>query len=277
MSGVLLQFVHISDTHLLKPGQALDFGDIGPEWAEYARQVLALRHDAGAVVTTLVREINSLPARLDFVLHTGDVAGQPQSPDDYDIMARWLGQINYPLFYLPGNHDDADGVRRLLNGAATPETLDYTFECNGVQIVCLDSNHSAVPHGGGLDDRQLTWLESICAAQDDRPLVVSLHHHPIPLGVPWLDALALSNGDDLHRILLLARARLRGVFFGHIHYGIDVLRDGILYSSAPGAWYQFSGWPGWATPALDDRASPGFSVVTITRDRTFVRRHFYRV
>lgn len=274
MENVLLHFVHISDTHLLLPGQQLDYSDIPPVLETYAQQVLSLPYDSQAVAEALIREISALPVQPDFVLHTGDVAAQLRSPDDYGYMIDVLNRIPYPVYYLPGNHDDPDALRRFSRGDDAPPY--YSFEVNGVQIACLDTaSHPAVPHGGGLDDAQLAWLEALCTAPDPRPLVVALHHHPVAIGVPWLDTLILDNGDALHRILLKAGSRLRGVFNGHIHYAIDVMRDGILYSSAASAWCQFTGWPDHDRATLDMHVNPGFSLVTLTTEATFVRRHRY--
>lgn len=274
MDNVLLQFVHISDTHLLLPGQKLDLSDVPPVLETYAQQVLSLPYDSHAVAESLIREIAALPVKPDFVLHTGDVAAQVQSQDDYGYIIDVLSRIPYPVHYVPGNHDDPDGLRRATRGEDAPPY--YSFEANGVVFACLDSaSHPAIPHGGGVDAEQLGWLEGLCAADDERPLVVALHHHPLSIGVPWLDTLILHDGDALHRVLRKAGPRLRGVFHGHIHYAMDMVRDGILYSSAASAWCQFTGWPGHRAATLDTHIDPGFSLVTITAETTFVRRHRY--
>lgn len=275
MTDVLLQFAHISDTHLIMPGQQRDYSDIDPEWAEYARQILALPYTALEATERLVAEINALPVHLDFVLHTGDLAGQLTAPEDYAYIGSVLFGIRCPVYYVPGNHDVGAAFQRVLLGREG--VYDHAFELNGVQIACVDSNGTHPAHSGWLDEAQLAWLEQICTAPDDRPLIVALHHHPIPLGVSWMDEVGLLNGEAVHQVLCKARHRLRGVFYGHVHQGIDLLRDDVLYSSAASAWCQFAAWPGVNRAALDTTAQPGFSLVTITREATIVRRHSYPV
>lgn len=280
MADIVLQFIHISDTHILKPGQTHDFSDIQPEWETYARQIMTLPYTTHAAAQAMVREINNLPARVDFVLHTGDVFNDPTSADDYDLVAELFAPIKYPLYYLPGNHDDTASLQQVLLGRDSAQPFDYEFEMNGVHIVCLDSNDRTgqyPAHSGWLNDDQLTRLETICAAADTRPLVVALHHPPFVIDSPPLDSLRLYNGDALHKILLNARDRLRGVYFGHIHHPVDVWQDGILYSSAASGWYQFAAWPEYTTGAIIEGANPGFSLVTITTERVFIRRHTYQV
>lgn len=271
-SETLLHFVHISDTHLLAPGQIKDFTGITPGLRLYAQQVLALPYHTVTAVEALIRQINALPVPVEFVLHTGDVAGEANV--DYGFMRDLFGQIRYPVIYVAGNHDHAAGMA-LLN---QHETLDMReYEINGVQIVCLDSSRYGTGHAGWLSDAQLAHMETLCTADDPRPLLVAVHHHPFAVDVPWLDDLRLGNGGALHEILRRAQPRLRGVFYGHIHHSIDILKDGILYSSVASAAYQFIGWPGFTQASLDLQADPGFNVVTVTRDQTLVRHYRYRI
>ncbi len=273
MPELPLHFVHVSDTHLLHPSQQKDFSGISPDLALYVEQIQALPYSPTHALEALIREVNALPFAVDFVLHTGDVSAEVDS--DYEFIAGLLEQIRWPQIYLPGNHDHSEGVEQWLSRRAAGPVCEYKVK--GVQIVCLDSARYGANHAGWLDDAQLETLRRICTADDDRPLIVATHHHPIPVDVPWLDALSLRNGAALHEVLLMAHQRLRGVFFGHIHHSIDIVRDGILYSAAPSAAYQFVAWPGQEQAALDLAEDPGFNVVTVTAEQTFVRHHRYRI
>lgn len=261
MSDILLRFIHISDTHLSHdPEYGLD--SIG--WQP--------RQTAEA----LVEQLNNLPFEPDFVLHTGDVTNEP-NPAAYELARELLGRIRHPLHYLAGNHDDSEMLQRVLLQRTTIQPEWYTdFEVKGVHIVCLDSTGPAEPPGGSVSDDQLAWLATICNANDDRPLVVAVHHNILPVGVPVLDEdIRLENGEALHQTLLPARHRLRGVFYGHIHQQSQTLRDGILYNSVPACWYQFQSWPLPAPMTRDLAAQPGFNIVTITPDQTHIRSHRY--
>ncbi len=273
MAEVLLNFVHISDTHLLHPDERKDFADINPELAHYAQQVLAQPHHTTTLSTALVQQINALPVSIDFVLHTGDVAGEATT--DYEHIAGLLGQIRYPVLYTPGNHDSLAGFQQWLCPQRAPAVCEYEF--NGVQIIALDSSRFGIEHGGRLSADQLKRLDVLCSADDDRPLIVAMHHHPLPIAVPWLDELGLTNGADLHQILLQAGQRLRGVFIGHIHHSLDIYKDGILYSSVASAAYQFTVWPQQQQASLEMLADPGFNLVTVSKDQTVIRHQRFRI
>jgi 3',5'-cyclic AMP phosphodiesterase CpdA len=260
MSDILLRFVHISDTHISHD----------PAYISGQRQ-----HPTPAA-RALVEQVNAVPFTPDFVLHTGDVAYDPQEPA-YALARDILGGIRWPVYYLAGNHDDARMLQRvfLARDTVQPEWY-YTFECGGVQIVCLDSTGPAPEPSGTVSEAQLNWLRAITEADDPRPLVVAVHHNTLQTGVPWLDTfMRMANGDALHAALLPARDRLRGVFYGHIHQNNQTTRDGILYSSVLSSWYQIQSWPEQTDTVLETDAEPGFNVVTITTSGLHIRHHRY--
>ena len=262
----LLTFVHISDTHIHTD-------------ESYTGDHAAYSSVAGA--RALVRAVNSLPFEPDFILHTGDVAYDP-IPEAYSFIADIFALLHYPVYYVAGNHDDGDTLQSILMSRAQSEIvtpLHYEFEHKGVQIVCVDSNGPAQIPAGNVTAEQLAWLDRLCAAaDDDRPMLVAIHHNPLQTGIPWLDDfMSINNSEAFHQILVKARHRLRGVFYGHIHQQTDSLKDGILYSSAASSWVQFQSYPAMDETAVDTGARPGFSVVTVSREQTYVRRYWFDV
>jgi len=257
-----LTFVHISDTHISTD-------------PDYGKQNAAHSTLAGAIA--LVKAVNALPFNIDFILHTGDVVNDPVS-EAYLTARDILSQLARPVYYLSGNHDNGVELQRLLLGRT--EILApfyYTFDANGFQIVGLDSNGPAEVPRGNLISQQLEWLDIICSAHDERPLVVAVHHNALPVGSPWLDDyMRITNGEALHQILLKAKDRLRGVFFGHVHQNIQTYQDGILYTSTSGSWSQLNSWPGSMDTVPDDD-TPGFNVVSMTGNQTFIRRWNFTV
>lgn len=261
MSDTLLTFIHISDTHLNPDRDYIGYGDFPPL--------------AGA--EALVESIQNLPFQADLILHTGDVVYDPD-PSAYDKVKDLFAPFEMPIYYIAGNHDDNDGLQQHLMGQDAIPNLHYAFEKNGVQFVCVDSNGPAEVPAGYVPDEQLTWLEQLCTADDQRPLVIAIHHNPIPVGVPWLDDwMRMTNGLDFHEVVKKARDRLVGVFHGHIHQNTTVYRDGILYSAATSSWTQLHAYPDMTHTTRDNVAHPGYSVVTIKPKQSFIRRHFFEV
>jgi len=262
MPNHLLTFVHMSDTHI----------HIDPDHTEFHTD-FSSRYP----VQQLIETINALPMPVDFILHTGDVTHHPDAAEHYQLARDILSQLEKPVYYVPGNHDNVAMMQRhFLN---IPEDkikphYDHQFEVNGVQVIMLDSHISPEKvnnHNGILEDEQLEWLSAQLLPDDTRPLVVGLHHHALPLHASWLDRLVLVNGEALHERLLAARDRLRGVFYGHIHESVVTVRDGISYYSVQSGWFQTRSWYGGDTPTRGYLQTPGFNLVTITDQDTFVR------
>ena len=227
----MLHAIHLSDTHL---GPTPDFR---------VREA-----QPAARLGRLVEAIGSLDFTPDFLVHTGDLANDPD-PDAYRLAGEILAPLGIPLYCANGNHDDAAmldegitmGSRQPL-GEATGR-LAYTFDFPDLRGFVLDAKvpEAEGPHGE-LPQAQLDALEA-ALAEVDRPYAVFLHFPPFPIHSQWIDAyLPLKNGEALHEVLLQhADTGLnRGVFFGHLHRDLQLYRDGILYSGVGSPACEFS-------------------------------------
>lgn len=265
MRDTLLTFVHISDTHI----------SADPNYS-----IPEAGHTSWQGAKALVANLKSLPFEVDFILHTGDVIYDPDE-SAYAAAKELFAALDTPIYYIAGNHDHNDGIQRHLlerDESSIIPNLHYEFELNGVQIICLDSNGPVEDPAGYVTHDQLEWLESLCAADDHRPLMIAIHHNPVEMGIPWLDnMMKITNGLTLHNIIKKANERLVGVFYGHIHQSTITYRDGVMYSSAASSWRQFAGYPGMIDPSTDKDARPGFSVVMVKPFQSFVRRYCFDV
>jgi len=264
-----LRFFHISDTHI-NPDT-----DYIMKYAQYSPIIGA---------KALVREINSLPFKPDFILHTGDVAYDPE-PGAYEAVKEVFRTIDVPIYYLAGNHDDSQNLQRELLNRSEDEVQDYLyydFTLKGVQFVCLDSNgpHDPEKPSGFVTQEQLDWLDEICNRNEEHPLVIAIHHNALPAYVPWLDDwMRIENGEAFHEVVRQARDRIRGVFYGHIHQNVQTIRDGVTYVSSGSSWCQFSSHPDPSNKRLiyNFHTLPSFNMVTITDTTTSIIRHSFTV
>lgn len=241
-------FIHLTDTHLyavLTPG-----GFKSPDPQRTAQAV--------------IQHVNAQPFKFDFVLHTGDVVNDPTDPARYAEAAALLATLRAPVHTIPGNHDQREWLRAQFY-PRSPTTY-HSFEVNGVQFACLDTSVPNKPYGE-VGPVQLAWLENICTGGGDQPLVVAMHHHPFKTGSEGMDSLVTVDGLAVHEVLRKAGARLKGVFFGHLHERVTLIRDGITYLSAPSTWFQLLAWPGQTGGfVMDERGLPGYNIVTVGAD-----------
>jgi len=260
-----LRFIHITDTHI-----AAD-----PAFESHGRSPLPRLEE-------LVRAINALSFPVDFVLHTGDLA-EDRSEEAYVLARRVLAGLRPPIHYVAGNHDDAEVLQKVMLGRApSGPRFDYMLSAAGIVVAVFDSRGPKDP-AGTLTDDQLGSLRALCAPEGP-PLVIAIHHPPLPLDSRWLDegwataagqgaTMLLDRGPEFLEAVTPARDRIRGVFFGHVHRAFQVVRRGILFSSAPSGFVQFHTWPDQESPTAADTEPAGFSLVTVTAGQTTVRHH----
>jgi Icc protein len=228
----VVRFVHITDTH------------IGP-----TRDFKLFDLPTLPAVDHIVHVINTLPVLPDFVVHTGDIVASPD-PDAFRLAAETFSRLRVPIYYVSGNHDSSAGINRfLLRGRSTPLSTDenvnsYVFDVQGFRFAALDARGpDAIDPHGVLTEAQLTVMRDLVQVPGP-PLVLFIHFPPLPLDSLWFDRdMLLLNGTQFHDIIRTARERIRGVFYGHVHRGIHIYADGVLYSSAPSVFCQFTAWP----------------------------------
>ncbi|MFN8420429.1 MAG: metallophosphoesterase [Anaerolineae bacterium] len=264
--GTVLRFIHITDTH------------IGPTPDYALRGVNPYR-----ALADLVDQLNALTFDVDFILHSGDIVDD-FTEESYRTARTLLEKLKRPVYYLPGNHDDAKAMQRALLDIKRPKArYDQVIRSGGVEIITLDSRGPLDP-GGLLLPQQLQWLHEQCKPKGD-PLVIALHHQPVHLDSYWLDQggasweagrfMVLKNHTEFLEAIKPARKRLRGVLFGHIHRAFQVVEQGILFASAPSVAMQFYSWPDQQDPIISEEPG-GFNVVTVNEDGIIVRQHYLK-
>lgn len=259
----MIQVIHISDTHL---GPTNDFE------ARTART--RPRLDA------LIEAIRARELSPDLMIHTGDITNDPH-PDACRIAAEVFGELPWPVYFAVGNHDDAAMIRAQLPMAPLtslvdePDRLCYRIDLPEHQIYVLDGKvpEEEGPHGE-LPANQLQILKKeLCGS--DVPFSVFIHFPPFPIGSPWIDEnLILRNGAALHELLVSTGvSRNRGVFFGHLHRGIQIYRDGILYSGISSPACQFRAGPDHDIIKFEPDCPLPFNHITFFPDATVVKEY----
>ena len=80
------------------------------------------------------------------------------------------------------------------------DLLEQVVDVGNWRVVLLDSSiPGAVP--GYLEDDQLDLLRRAIDSAGERFLLVSFHHHPVPIGSDWMDPIGLRNPQALFDLL----------------------------------------------------------------------------
>ena len=180
-------------------------------------------------------------ARADFILSSGDLV-DPATEQSYTNLCRMLelqpgsmppgpckvtieGLRDYPVYFMPGNHDERYLFLQHLFRQAQPAPLVNTsFQHQGVRFICLDMGAGAK---AVLYPETLDFLSQ--ALLTPQPTIVLTHHHVTPIGARWLDAFI---ADDIHRFWEQltkpsVRPRILGVISAHTHITYEEIVGGI--------------------------------------------------
>jgi Icc protein len=189
--------------------------------------------DARATFREAIAKVNALPARPDFIIHTGDVS-QLSRDEEFDDAEQMLKAAGLPIFFVPGEHDmlDPDGGKAFLNrfGKGSLGAGWYSFNHRGVHFVALVNVADLKAGGmGNLGAEQLKWLKADLAAySSSTPIVVFAH---IPLWIVYADW-GWGTDDAAEALKLLARFGSVTVLNGHIHQIAQKVEGRIAFHTA---------------------------------------------
>jgi len=218
-------FIQITDHHLLESADELRQG-FSPGHA----MRMVMRHIAANVAD-----------KADFIISTGDLV-EPCTDKSYQSAMTLLGmgssaalpgpqQINveglheYPMYFLPGNHDDrALMTHHLFPGSKPVSLYNMTFVHKGVQFILMDwgpeSKACFLPETEAFLTRAL---------QSDLPSVIVCHQHVKRIGSRWLDSFLADDLDQFWELVLQpgVKEKVLGILCGHVHITYEDQYEGI--------------------------------------------------
>ena len=162
------------------------------------------------------------------------------------------------LPHLAGNHDLPDHMRATLSGG--PFKVGGEVEFGRWLVVMLDTwiAHNAA---GRIGPEALAHLRDVLAKHRNKHVLVCLHHHPIPVGIAWLDAAVLAGAQELWDAV--ASGHVLGVLFGHVHSTVDARVGSVPVLSLRSTCFQFVP----ADAPLLCMLPPHYRIVTVSGDR----------
>jgi 3',5'-cyclic-AMP phosphodiesterase len=194
--------------------------------------------DPAARLQATVDAVLQLRPPPDAVLLSGDLA-EHATDAEYAQLRELLAPIGAPLYALPGNHDDREGLRRHFDLAGTgDEPVQYEVELGAVRLVVADTKRDG-SDAGELGAKRLAWLESALGAGSHATTVVAMHHPPLVTGIPPMDAIGLSLADrEGLETLIAEHPQVQRVVGGHFHRAIagELAGRGVL--AAPSTYMQ---------------------------------------
>lgn len=159
-----------------------------------------------------------------FLVSTGDLVNRG-TVDQFQRFAELMNGFTVPFFPAPGNHDANIGsLDEFLQYSRAPAE-HYSFDFGQGHFVVADSHH------GGINSRELAWLEADLVATD-QPLKMVFLHHP-PFDPDGSDHIMVYGNEKF--MALMEKHNVSYVFAGHIHAYVEGFRNGVGYIITGGA------------------------------------------
>jgi 3',5'-cyclic AMP phosphodiesterase CpdA len=231
-------FIQITDHHLMESEDQIREGFM----PGYALRMV-MKHIA-----------ENVAEKADFIISTGDLV-EPPTEAAYECAIRLLGLganaslpgpqhvtleglLDYPMYFLPGNHDDRELLTHCLFPDSMPVGLyNFTFEHKGIQFIFMDwgpeSKAVFLP-----ETRQ--FLSQ--ALKSDLASVIICHQHVKKVGSRWLDSFIADEIDDFWELLLKpqVKEKILGILCGHAHLTYEDEYRGIQILGLRSTAYPFA-------------------------------------
>jgi len=248
-----MKIIHLSDLHLIQPGQML-YGTSPLDRLQLAIDGILEAH-----------------ADAEFCLLTGDLA-DAGGEFAYRSLAQALAQLPIPAYPLVGNHDDRAALAQCFPALATiADFLQSAIATAHGRFLLLDTLEPGVPWGNYCTRRR-EWLDAQLRETGDEPIWLAMHHPPFAVGIPSMDQYSLRDPEAFWSVIAPHRSRIRHLFFGHLHRPIGGSWHGIPFSCTAAPNHQIAldlatlrgdEVPGCGEPA-------GYSVILIDSERVVV-------
>ncbi|MFB9904034.1 metallophosphoesterase [Allokutzneria oryzae] len=215
----MIVIAHISDTHF----------DGGERSTERAARVMSYLAGLSTPVAAIVV--------------SGDITDHGTEAEYEQARATLAADV--PVLFLPGNHDARSAFRKVLlrkdsydpsdveDPTGTDSPVNRVHEAGGVVFLLCDS---LIPgrDEGLLDDETIAWLdERLGSVSPDAPALVCVHHPPVELHIPFIDAIGQRGADRLAAVVE-RHPRVAGVLCGHAHTAAATTFAGRPLLVAPG-------------------------------------------
>lgn len=252
-----MKFIHLTDPHLVAPGDTLHGIDPLQRLRECLSHIAANHKDA------------------EFCVITGDLADQGDA-EAYRALHEELKGFPLKTHLLLGNHDHRENfltafpnksrdAHRFVQSTLSIECGDFLF------LDTLDQGQ----YTGLYCEARRSWLSGALSEAKNRDIFLFMHHPPFRIGMPQIDSISLANPNKFAEIID-SDDRIRHLFFGHVHRPVSGSWRGIPFSTLFGTNHQV---------ALDFEAvdvipyslePPAYSVVLVEQDRTIVHTCYYQ-
>lgn len=202
------------------------------------------------------------PIECDLILLTGDLVNEIK-PVIYDYIFDKLQATGIPFACIAGNHDVTDvhnpntpfEQREFI--ACTPDHRllnQHCIESEHWQLLLINSSVAGKVYGE-IAQAEQDWLTQQLS-NNDKPAIIVMHHHAIPMDSAWIDKHIIHNADEFWATIAPFNKQVKAVLSGHTHQASEQVYQGVINYTTPSTGYQFA--PKQTDFDYDESATAGY-------------------
>lgn len=190
-----------------------------------------------ATLQTCLTHIKQHHADLDLILATGDLS-HDGSKQSYQSWLKLVQTLNVPVIAFAGNHDKQ---KNLLQTFARHMTRQHVILNSQWQLIQLNTviEDQAL---GKLTKKSLQRFKTLLELNDNKNIVIAMHHPPIAMHKTWLSEIRLQNHQLLFPFLEKTKnyKRIKAIVCGHFHSDTHHQYEHIKIYTSPSTCFQFT-------------------------------------
>lgn len=251
-----MKFIHLTDPHLVVPGASL-YG-LDPE----------------ARLNAAIADINAHHADAALCVVTGDLTHWGEG-EAYALFRNSMARLAMPHVAMVGNHDRREAALAALPSAPQDGNgfVQGFRDTPAGRMIFLDTLNEAT-HAGELCGRRLAWLaDTLESTGQNQPVLLFMHHPPFEMGLKTMDRIALVEIEPFWAVIRPHAARIRHLFFGHVHRPVSGSWRGIPFSTLRGTNHQVVLDLTDHNRHLASHEPPAYAVVLVEKDQIVVHTH----
>ena len=214
-----MKAIQISDTHL---------------FADDEFEILGVKSNL-TFKDVMKKMINEDCHDANMIFLTGDIS-QDETVESYQKIAHDLSALNLPIYWIPGNHDNLTQLEPVFLNAKNFNHKS-SLSLPHWHFIFLNTKIDG-RNDGQLSLSELKLLKNeITASTPNKKIAIIMHHHPAPVGTPFIDKYILYNNKDFWDIVTGTKVAL--IICGHVHSDYQFKHNNIMIESSPATCLQW--------------------------------------
>lgn len=213
------------------------------------------------ILLRAINQINKLHP--DAVVISGDITDHGYYREFVKVK-EYIDLIDSPTIVIPGNHDARNIGDEVFEEIIGSRDSTLELKDSNIKIIGLDSSVPDLGHGKiGRLQRKFLETEIRDAKERDMFIIITVHHHIIPVPNTGRERNVLSDAGDI--LLLLLENNINLVLSGHKHVPHVWKMNNTLFVTAGTV----------SSMKLRGNTHPSFNVLDINEDKVIITLYNY--